>query len=211
MPSTLARSPLPGKKRHSICSAYSELQTRPAKRLKPERRLQAHQMLRLAAWNMSYLSKTQLQFLDLLGHDVVFLSEVHDTAVLLADYGGEGGTQGHAGTWKLPALGKDGRVKIVQLDITFCNAPARPLFMKVRNHWFPSRIRWRKERHDHALQASWLRLKLVKPTSPLRVRQLKQFYKLPVNVTELRTAFHTAWEDAVGSAARWCRWQRRRR
>ena len=57
-------------------------------RPKQKGRLKVSGQLWLATWNMSYLNPTQLQFLDLLGHDIVFLTEVHNTAVPLADYGG---------------------------------------------------------------------------------------------------------------------------
>ena len=85
---TPPRSPAQGKKQHSVCAAYSGRRLTLGNKAKPTRRLPAHKQLHLAAWNMSYLSKIQVQFLDLLGHDIVFLSEVHDSAMLLADYGG---------------------------------------------------------------------------------------------------------------------------
>ena len=44
--------------------------------------------LRLATFNMSHVSKMQIQYLDMLGYDVVFLPEVHGSAVPLQDYGG---------------------------------------------------------------------------------------------------------------------------
>ena len=107
----------------------------------------------------------------------------------------KGGRRGHAATWRLPGIGADGRIKMVQLDYTFCNARALRLFTRVRNHWFPSFVRWKRERHDHALQASRLQIRILPAAAPPQVRQLKRFYKIDDNVAALRDAFSTAWAD----------------
>jgi hypothetical protein len=51
-------------------------------------RLARRDQLRIATYNMSSISKLQIQMLDVLGHDAVFLPEVWDSAEPLGDYGG---------------------------------------------------------------------------------------------------------------------------
>ena len=43
----------------------------------------------IAGWNAQRMSKTQIQFVDTLGYDVVFLLETHDSLNGMQDYGGE--------------------------------------------------------------------------------------------------------------------------
>ena len=45
--------------------------------------------LRVAGWNAQRMSKTQIQFVDTLGYDVVFLLETHDSLNGMQDYGGK--------------------------------------------------------------------------------------------------------------------------
>ena len=59
-----------------------------AKEAAKKQPLKEGSLMTIATWNMARISKMQLQLLDVLGYDVVFLSEVWDTAADLVDYGG---------------------------------------------------------------------------------------------------------------------------
>ena len=55
---------------------------------KPRRPIDMHERLSLVTWNMAQPSKTQIQLLDLLGHDIVFLPEIWSKGQELQGYMG---------------------------------------------------------------------------------------------------------------------------
>jgi hypothetical protein len=49
----------------------------------------------------------------------------------------------------------------------------------VRNHWYYSVVRWRAVKHDHAMQVTWLNLKVGHTPRPQRTLNKASIYRDP--------------------------------
>lgn len=101
--------------------------------------------------------------------------------------------RGGVATWKLPQRGSDGRVKCVTLDWVFMNPAAMHTLQNVRCRWLPSRVRWGRSKHDHALQEITMKLR-VRPfvPAPTAGRNVNRYYRVDENAARLEAGFATA-------------------
>jgi hypothetical protein len=76
-------------------------------------------------------------------------------------------------------------MKCVQLDYTMACPQAMRYITAVRNHWYYSVVRWRAVKHDHAMQVTWLNLKVGHTPRPQRTLKQASIYRDPAHKQRL--------------------------
>ena len=91
------------------------------------------------------------------------------------------------GTWRLPGVNDKGEIILVQIDYTFTNKALKDQVLKVHNRWGPSLLRHGREKYDHAMQVTTLRLKMHKSQPQVDTGHAASLYRQNSAATSLNS------------------------